>query len=526
MPTEKRLLPISVQSFEKLRNNNCVYVDKTEYVYTLVHDVAQFFLSRPRRFGKSLLLSTLRAYWEGRKELFSGLAIEKLEADNAEAWQPYPVFYFDFNGRNYNNENALEAVLSSHLGRWEEEYHVDGNGKTLEDRFQNLLMKVSEKEGKGCVVLVDEYDKPLLDLVDNPELQEHNKAVFKGFFSNLKNCDRYVRFVFITGVTKFHKVSIFSDLNQLKDISLNKVYSGICGITEDEMHEYFSQEINALAIEQGISDEECLNKLKKQYDGYRFHQSGVNVYNPYSLINAFSDKEFGSYWFETGTPTFLIKRLREIQFEPHRFTDRTLYANSSMLKDYSAENPDPIPLLYQTGYLTIADYDAEDQEYTLTFPNKEVKYGFLENLIPEYVSDCGSGSGIDVFTLRRYVKQGDLENIRKVLTAVFSRITYTKADDPFENYFQTVIWLIFTLLGQFADCEMHTFSGRIDCRVLTPKFIYLFEFKRDESAEKALQQINDNSYTLPFVADSRKLYKIGVSFDSEKRILADWKVEE
>ena len=197
-----------------------------------------------------------------------------------------------------------------------------------------------------------------------------------------------------------------------------------------------------------------------------------------------------------------------------------------MLKDYSAENPDPIPLLYQTGYLTIADYDAEDQEYTLTFPNKEVKYGFLENLMPEYVSDCGSGSGIDVFTLRRYVKQGDLENIRKVLTAIFSRITYTKTNDPFENYFQTVIWLVFTLLGQFADCEMHTFSGRIDCRVLTPKFIYLFEFKRDETAEKALQQINDHSYTLPFVADSRKLYKIGVSFDSEKRILADWKVEE
>ena len=526
MLTEKRLLPISVQSFEKLRNNNCVYVDKTEYVYTLVHDVAQFFLSRPRRFGKSLLLSTLRAYWEGKKELFSGLAIEKLEADNDEAWQPYPVLYFDFNGRNYNNENALETVLHSHLSRWEEEYQVDSKDQTLEDRFQNLLMKVSEKTGKGCVVLVDEYDKPLLDLVDDLERQEHNKAVFKGFFSNLKNCDRYVRFVFITGVTKFHKVSIFSDLNQLNDISLNESYSGICGITDDELREYFSPEITEMSRKRNISEEECLNKLKTQYDGYRFHQNGCHVYNPYSLIKAFYDKEFGSYWFETGTPTFLIKRLKEIQFEPHRFTDRTLYANSSMLKDYSAENPDPIPLLYQTGYLTIADYDAEDQEYTLTFPNKEVKYGFLENLMPEYVSDCGSGSGIDVFTLRRYVKQGDLENIRKVLTAIFSRITYTKTDDPFENYFQTVIWLVFTLLGQFADCEMHTFSGRIDCRVLTPKFIYLFEFKRDETAEKALQQINDHSYTLPFVADSRKLYKIGVSFDSEKRILADWKVEE
>lgn len=526
MPTEKRLLPISVQSFEKLRNNNCVYVDKTEYVYSLVHDVAQFFLSRPRRFGKSLLLSTLRAYWEGRKELFSGLAIEKLEEDNADAWQPHPVFYFDFNGRNYNYQGALETVLSSHLERWEEKYHIDSKGKTLEDRFQTLLMKASEIEGKGCVVLVDEYDKPLLDLVDSPELQAHNKAVFKGFFSNLKNCDYYIRFVFITGVTKFHKVSIFSDLNQLNDISLSEDYSGICGITDDELREYFSLEITEMAQKRNITEDDCLKKLKAQYDGYRFHQNGCHVYNPYSLIKSFYDKEFGSYWFETGTPTFLIKRLKEMRFEPHRFTDKTLYANSSMLKDYSAENPDPIPLLYQTGYLTIADYDAEDQEYTLIFPNKEVKYGFLENLMPEYVSDCGSGSGIDVFTFRRYVKQGDLDNIRKVLTAIFSRITYTKSDDPFENYFQTVIWLVFTLLGQFADCEIHTFSGRIDCRVLTPKFIYLFEFKRDETAEKALQQINANDYTLPFTADSRKLYKIGVSFDSERRILADWKVEE
>ena len=344
--------------------------------------------------------------------------------------------------------------------------------------------------------------------------------------SKLKKYYNDIQFLLITCVTKFHKISIFSDLNQLKDISLNEEFSDICGITESELNDIFAPEIAAIALKHHLTDEECSSKLKKQYDGYRFHQNGVNVYNPYSLINAFSDNEFGAYWFESGTPTFLIKQLRDMDFDVRRFTDHTIYADASLIKDYSAENPDPIPLLYQSGYLTIADYDPESYEYTLAFPNNEVKYGFLQNLMPEYVSDCGSSSGLDIFTFRRYIKKGDLESIRKVLTALFARITYTSSDTTFEHYFQTVIYLVFTLLGQFTDCEMHTFSGRIDCRVMTKDFIYLFEFKRDDSAEKALQQINDKSYTLPFAADSRKLYKIGVSFDSEKRILAEWKVEE
>ena len=337
MNENERLLPNGVQSFEKLRETNCLYVDKTEYVYDLVHKVAQFFLSRPRRFGKSLLLSTLRAYWEGKKELFSGLAIEKLEADNADAWQPHPVFYFDFNGRNYRKENALEELLSSRLESWENTYGLDSNDKSLEERFEKLLITACENTGKRCIVLVDEYDKPLLDLIDMPELLERNKAVFKGFFSNLKSCDEYVRFVFITGVTKFHKVSIFSDLNHLRDISLNKHFSSICGITESEMREYFSDEIAALAKEQDITNEECLEKLKTQYDGYRFHQNGEYVYNPYSLINAFDNKEFGAYWFETGTPTFLVKKLHENHFDVRRFSNQTIYANERQLKDYTGD---------------------------------------------------------------------------------------------------------------------------------------------------------------------------------------------
>lgn len=522
----ERKLPAGIQDFEKLRELQYVYVDKTEYVYKLVKTSVPFFLSRPRRFGKSLLLSTLRAYWEGKKELFKGLAIERLEADNPEAWTSYPVFYFDLNGQDYTEHDALEKTLTAHLEQWEQQYGCNVTTDALAIRFRNLLINAHKQTGRRCVVLVDEYDKPLLDLYDHPELKEHNKAVFKGFFGNLKSCDAHIRFVFITGVTKFHKVSIFSDLNQLTDISVNKVYSGICGITDNELQDYFLPEIERLAEEQEISVEMCLNQLKQTYDGYCFHEKGMNVYNPYSLLKAFLSKEFDSYWFETGTPSFLVKRLRAMDFDIRKFSNKTLYANASMLKDYSEDNPDPIPLLYQTGYLTIVEYDPDGREYTLAFPNNEVKYGFLECLMPEYVNDCGSGSGIDVFTLRRYIIRGELESIKNFLTALFARITYTTKDDPFEHYFQTVIYLVFTLLGQFAECEQHTFIGRIDCKVETDKFIYLFEFKRDKTADEALAQIEDKSYALPFVADNRKVYKIGVSFDTEKRMLSDWKVVE
>ena len=526
MSEGKRKLPIGVQSFEKLRDQNCVYVDKTNYIYKLVHEVTPFFLSRPRRFGKSLLLSTLAAYWEGRKELFSGLAIEQLENENPEAWKSYPVFYFDFNGTNYNEHGALEQTLSESLKRWEMQYDCEGIGSSLSARFENLLITAHQKTGLRCVVLIDEYDKPLLDLIHNTELQEHNKVLFKSFFSNLKKCDADLQFVFITGVTKFHKVSIFSDLNQLNDISLDKAFSGICGITEEELQAYFHSDITILAQEQDLPYDECLTKLKQTYDGYRFHPKGTCVYNPFSLLKAFFAKSFGSFWFETGTPSFLVKSLRENHFDIRQFTNHSLFASESNLLDYTGDVLDIVPLLYQTGYLTISDFDTVDQEYTLSFPNREVKYGFLQSLMPEYVSDCSAGSGIDIFTLRRYMKNGDLENVKKVLTALFARIPYTTNDAPFEHYFQTVIYLVFTLLGRYALCEMHTFTGRIDCKVETDRFVYLFEFKRDKSAEEALQQIEDKSYALPFAADSRKVFKIGVAFDSEKRILSDWKTCE
>lgn len=518
----RRKLPIGIQGFEKLRTENFLYVDKTEYIYQLVHNNVPYFLSRPRRFGKSLLLSTMKVYWEGKRELFSGLAIENLEKGNENAWEKYPIFYFDFNGENYI-ETSIEAVLDGMLSDWEDVYGDQYKNRTLGDRFQKIMETAVQKTGRRCVVLIDEYDKPLLDTIDNPELQNHIREVFKGFFSTLKKADESIQFIFITGVSRFHKISIFSDLNQLKDISLTKQYASICGITEDEMRQYFDQEIKQLAKSQDLSYEECLTGLRQMYDGYHFHPAGGGVYNPYSLLSAFADGELGAYWFETGTPTMLIKKFRDNHFDVQKIIDQKIYTGESVLKDYAGESLDPVPLLYQTGYLTIQDYDTKRKRYSLGFPNEEVKYGFLESLIPSYVPKASAGNGLDIFTLDEYIENGSLDKIKDFLTALFANISYTTGDDPFEHYFQSVIYVVFTLLGKFTLCEMHTYSGRIDCKVETAHYIYLFEFKRDSSAETALAQIDSRDYALPFVADSRKLFKIGVSFDSETRKLTGWK---
>lgn len=521
----ERKLPVGIQGFEKIRTDNFIYVDKTKWIYQLVHNNVPYFLSRPRRFGKSLLLSTLKAYWEGKKELFAGLKIEELEAGNPDAWKPYPVFHFDFNGDNYLG-TSLEQVLDGMLSDWEEIYGDQYKSRTLGDRFQKLLESAVEKTGRRCVVLIDEYDKPLLDTMGNDNLQDHIKDEFKGFFSRLKKADEYIQFIFITGVTKFHKVSIFSDLNQLKDISLTKEYASLCGITDAELDEYFEPEMEKLASEQELTREECLACLKQTYDGYYFHPKGSSVYNPYSLLNSFTDCEFGSFWFETGTPTFLINKVRESGFDIRKLSNRTIYANEASLKDYTGDSLDLIPLLYQTGYLTIADYDKKRNRYTLCFPNDEVTYGFLECLMSSFVPKATAGNGLDIFTLDEYLEKRELDSIRDVFTALFANITYTLETDPFEHYFQSVIYLVFTLLGKLTVCEMHTFSDRIDCKVETRDYIYLFEFKRDDTADAALKQIDSREYALSFAADTRKLVKIGVTFDSKTRMLVGWEVVE
>ena len=532
---KQRNLPIGIQDFEKLMTNGFIYVDKTDYIYNLVQQKTPIFLSRPRRFGKSLLTSTMKAYWEGKKELFTNLKIAKLEQNsNASStpWTPYPVFYFDFNGVNYQEgSSALENKLKNMLTDWESVYGDKFYDRQLGERFHKLLQLACEETGQKAVVLVDEYDKPLLDVMEQSELEKHNKAVFKGFFSVLKEADKYLEFVFITGVTKFEKVSIFSDLNQLNDISFNKEYAGICGITEQEMSEYFSPEIEALAQEQNLTFDECFARLKQTYDGYHFHQNGIGVYNPFSLLKAFYDKEFRSYWFSTGTPTFLVNKMAKCAFDVRKLTDKTLYADEQRLSDYRANNPDLIPLLYQTGYLTIVDYDTKRKRYTLAFPNEEVKYGMLNSLLPAYAPRTVIDTGLDIFSLDEALEDGDLERIKNIFIGLFAIIPYPSAkdevSDPFENYFQSVFEITFLLLGQFVLCEKHTAIGRIDCVIKTSRFIYVFEFKRDGKAEDALKQIEERGYALPFLADrERKLFKIGVVFDSKKRTLKDWKVAE
>jgi hypothetical protein len=517
-----------------MRRDDFVYVDKTAYVWQLARASVPVFLSRPRRFGKSLLVSTMRAYFEGRRELFGGLEIERLEEDAAtregrKPWVERPVFHLDLTGQAYSTV-TLEDVLAEQLSRWERTYGNAGS-TTLGGRFWDLLEAAHTQSGHRVAVLVDEYDKPMLDAIEDAALLEHNRAVLKGFFSVLKGADEHLKFVFVTGVTKFSKVSIFSDLNQLSDVSMERDYAGICGVTEDELLQTFAPELDALAVQLGLDSEGCLDALRAQYDGYCFHPDGPGggretdarcVYNPFSLLSALQKRRLGSFWFETGTPKFLVRRMRDSELQPKRLTDGTIYVDEERLSDYRADDPDPVPLMYQAGYLTIAAHDARTGEYELVVPNGEVKWGLVKSLLPEWAPSYGTTRGTDVFTLRRLVEAGDTEGMRDVLAALFASIPYARADDPFENYFQAVIWLVFALLGRYAACEVRQARGRADVVVEARDHVYVMELKRDGTAAEALAQIEAMGYAAPFSADPRKLHLIGAAFDSETRLLADW----
>ena len=535
MNTCKRVLPIGGQDFSDLRRNGFIYVDKTHFVADLVSASKYYFLSRPRRFGKSLFLSTLKAYFEGKRECFEGLFLEKWEEAQAaqegrEAWQQYPVLYLDLNAKNYESRENLENVLDRHLSIWENKYGVKEKRVDLEDRFQSLLRYIYETTHQQVIVLVDEYDKPLLLTLEEglEDLNNEYRRILKGFFAVLKSGDPYLRFVFLTGVSRFSKISLFSDLNHLNDISLNRDYSSVCGITEEELKSNFQPEIEALSESEQLTYEETLEKLKQTYDGYLFIDGGVHVYNPFSLLNVFSDRMFFDYWFQSGTPTFLVQYLKKAHFYLPDL-ENNVEIDLSSLNNFKVDVGSPIPILYQAGYLTLKSYNRRSGLYSLGYPNNEVKYGLIRNLLPSY-------SNLDETKVQRFVWQfyekvcsGDVESFMQVISDLLANIPYSSdsKDDVRwrEQNYQIAVALIFQFMGMYTQTEVYSAKGRADCVVYTEYIIYIFEFKlwSAGTAEDALTQIQAQEYYKPLRLQGKKLVLIGTSFDEEKRNIKEWK---
>ena len=522
-----QLLPLGVQDFSILREGDYLYVDKTSLIYELTHTQRAVFLSRPRRFGKSLLLSTIRYYFLGRKDLFSGLAIEQLEEQGKDSWTEYPVMYFSLASGEFMEKDGLAKKLRTSLNDFEEKYELPHDEVTLAIRFAKALENANKKTGRKVVVLVDEYDNPLLEnMTVNPQQEEANRNLYKNFFATLEDCDEYLRFYMFTGVTKFSKVSIFSDLNQLTDISMADEYAEICGITKQEIEDNFDLYIQNLSKKVCLSRDAALSELKRMYDGYHFSGEGEGMYNPFSLLHCFNECKFGNYWFESGTPTFLINKLNASNFDIRQFTDEVKVSESE-IKDYRPENADPVPLFYQSGYLTIKSWNKRQNSYKLTFPNAEVKYGFLNSLAPSYlhVEDKPAPFNIDI--LDDAVEDGDTEGMKKWFTALFALLPYPTGADTeaiTEQNFQNVIFMALTMMGKYARTEVHSAKGRADCILEADDYVYVFEFKRDVSAAEALKQIEEQGYAAPYSADKRKLFKIGVNFSSAERNITEWEV--
>ncbi|MGP1577760.1 MAG: ATP-binding protein [Treponema sp.] len=534
-----RKLPIGIQSFKDLREKHFVYVDKTEYISQLSKANKVYFLSRPRRFGKSLFLSTLVAYFRGQKELFKGLYLEKAEEEqavqeNRAAWLEYPVLYFDFNVGKYTDTGALNERLHVMLSEAESVYDISASKEEqpfFASRFEKLLKRIYQQTGQQVVILVDEYDKPLLQTMGvNEVLNEDYRNTLKAFYSVMKTCDEYIRFAFLTGVTKFSKISIFSDLNNLKDISLNETYAGICGITQQELESNFQPEIEALAQKQQLDYAQAVAALKQWYDGYLFHPAGEGMYNPFSILNAFDDKEIKSYWFGTGTPTFLVNYLKEAHyFIPD--LDGHVELDEVGLQTYRVVAQDALPILFQAGYLTIKKYMSDLRLYRLGFPNDEVRYGFLHNLLPAY-SDVPFGqTGVWIGRFVQDIREGKVDSFMERMQSIISGIPYDNFSEENlklrEQNYQAAVYLIFALMGQFVQTEVHCATGRADCVVTAANTIYIFEFKLsgNGSAEDAIAQIHTQNYAGQYKTRGEKIVLIGAGFDEQIRTIKDWKVE-
>ncbi|MDO5575898.1 MAG: ATP-binding protein [Fibrobacter sp.] len=516
-----RKFPIGVQSFEALRDSNFMYVDKTYYVYDLAQSGKAYFLSRPRRFGKSLFLSTLKAYFEGKKELFEGLAIESLEKE----WKKHPVLHFDFNAEVFDSIESLNALINDSLAKYEHQYGSEKTETTVALRFKGIINRAHLATGAKAVVLIDEYHKPLLQTIDNEELHDEYRKSLKAFYGALKSQDADLEFYFLTGVTKFSQVSVFSDLNQLKDISYYPAYNEICGLTWNEIEQNFKPEIEKLAKNNDSNYIDTRNTLIKNYDGYYFSdptKAKSGVFNPFSVLNVLMDSEYDDYWFQTGTPTFLVNLMKKSDLDLRKLEGYKINTSEiRKIQDSRTNTSSPIPVLYQSGYLTIKKYDSKFKSYTLGFPNEEVKRGFIMFCAQFFTRIPEKETGFNIEHFVREIEQGKVDEFMERMRSFFANIPY-ELNDQTERHYQVVFYIVFTLIGFYTEAEYRSARGRADMVVKTQDHIYVFEFKLDGTAESALAQIDDKGYLIPFTCDNRPVTKIGANFSKEQRNIERW----
>ena len=518
MTQATKLYPIGIQTFSEIINKNYLYIDKTEHVYHMTHSASKYmFLSRPRRFGKSLLTSTLRTYFEGRRDLFKGLAMERLETE----WTEYPVLHFDMSLGKHMEKEQLERYLLSQLEQIEEDYGIHSDSPDSNIRLTKLIRHVYEQTGRQAVVLIDEYDAPLLDVVHEEKNLPILRNIMRNFYSPLKACDPYLRFVFLTGITKFSQLSIFSELNNIKNISMLPEYAAICGITEEEMATQMDEDLDILAGRMGISREKTVQKLKDNYDGYHFTWPSPDIYNPFSLLNAFADGRLDSYWFGSGTPTYLIEMLKKYGVQPQQIGGRKAMAESF---DAPTERmTDIAPLLYQSGYVTIKGYSPITQLYTLDIPNKEVRLGLMKSLLPGYLDRRTTDGLTTVALLYEAIYEERLDDALRLLQTFLSTVHYCDRTD-YEGHYQQMLYIIFSLLGIYVDVEVRTPSGRVDMVMRTATTLYVVELKLNQSAEVAMQQIDLKNYPERFALCGLPVVKVGINFDMERHTLKDWMI--
>lgn len=511
--------PIGEQDFGNIRKSGCVYVDKTRFLEKMIRGGGKyFFLARPRRFGKSLFLSTIDYFFRGERELFRGLHADTMQWE----WEEYPILRLDLNISRYEEPGMLDKIMNNLLSEWESKFGVENRSDEMSIRFRNVIKAAHEKTGRQVVILVDEYDKPLVGNLNNNKLFEHYRAKLAGVYANFKSGAEHIRLVFLTGVSRFSKLSVFSDLNNINDISFDNEFADICGITEQELNSNFRPGIDGLAARYRVNHEEAHSLLKQNYDGYRFSAEGNDIYNPWSLLNCLSKQQIGNYWNETGVPSVLAEMLKRVNANLKKVFDR--YYEEDRLKGLDLLNPDPTALLYQTGYLTIKEYNRDLDMYRLGIPNREVRKGILDQLLPLYNSYATGPEASIVSDMVVALKTGEPEVFMEILTAYFAGVQYDLRMDN-ENNFQNAFYILMSLIGIDTQAETRTSSGRIDLLIKTKSFIYIIELKYDGSAEEALDQIKEKEYGLSFRNDSRQTFLIGVNFSSKTRTIGEWKVE-